>query len=256
MRNLIIMPQAQNRVRMSLNDYAEEATVVNEQSAKPANANRFIEANTQEVTLYHLSNDCITPVFSKDNELTINHASFIETIQDAATSFFNGERVEQADIRVSHVIKGRIPEAIHKPANQLLESDKTIYYERCAFSIDIPTVYETVGGNKLNLSIVGVRAYNQMNLYSKKVPELFRLAIGFKNQVCCNMCIFTDGYKDDLRVSNTTELYRAALELFSNYNPAKHIYLMQQLGNTFMSEHQFCQIIGKMRLYQCLPTGY
>ena len=100
MRNLIIMPQAQNRVRMSLNDYAEEATVVNEQS----DANRFIEANTQEVTLYHLSNDCITPVFSKDNELTINHASFIETIQDAATSFFNGERVEQADIRVSHVI--------------------------------------------------------------------------------------------------------------------------------------------------------
>lgn len=51
MRNLIIMPQAQNRVRMSLNDYAEEAAVVNEQSAKPANANRFIEANTQEVTL-------------------------------------------------------------------------------------------------------------------------------------------------------------------------------------------------------------
>ena len=95
-----------------------------------------------------------------------------------------------------------------------------------------------------------------MNLYSKKVPELFRLAIGFKNQVCCNMCIFTNGYKDDLRVSNTTELYRAALELFNNYNPAKHLYLMQQLGNTSMSEHQFAQIIGKMRLYQCLPTGY
>ena len=103
---------------------------------------------------------------------------------------------------------------------------------------------------------VGVRAYNQMNLYSKKVPELFRLAIGFKNQVCCNMCIFTDGYKDDLRVSNTSELYRSALELFNNYNPAKHLYLMQQLGNTSMSEHQFAQILGKMRLYQCLPNGY
>lgn len=57
-------------------------------------------------------------------------------------------------------------------------------------------------------------------------------------------------------MSNTTELYRAALELFNNYNPAKHLYLMQQLGNTSMSEHQFAQIIGKMRLYQCLPTGY
>ena len=31
---------------------------------------------------------------------------------------------------------------IHKPANQLLESDKTIYYERAAFSIDVPTIYE------------------------------------------------------------------------------------------------------------------
>ena len=173
-----------------------------------------------------------------------------------ANSYYNGETIGTPDIRVSHVIKGRIPEAIHKPANQLLESDKTIYYERAAFSIDIPTIYETVEGNKLNLSIIGVRAYNQMNLYSKKVPELFRLAIGFKNQVCCNMCIFTDGYKDDLRVSNTSELYRSALELFNNYNPAKHLHLMQQLGNTSMSEHQFAQILGKMRLYQCLPNGY
>lgn len=249
MRNLIITPNMAQR----MNQYAEEAVIVEE---APKNVKHFIEANTEEATLNHLQHECITPVFSKDNELTINHAAFIETIQEAASSFFNGETIDTPEIRVSHVIKGRIPEAIRKPANQLLESDKTIYYERAAFSIDIPTIYETVGGNKLNLSIVGVRAYNQMNLYSKKSPEMFRLAIGFKNQVCCNMCIFTNGYKEDLRVSNTSELYRSALELFNNYNPAKHLHLMQQLGNTSMSEHQFCQILGKMRLYQCLPSGY
>lgn len=254
MRNLAIMP-LQSKGRMNLGEFAEDATIV-EETATPNKSLHFIEANTQEVTLQHLKNDCITPVFAKDNELTVNHAAFIETVWEAANSYYNGESIGTPNIRVSHVIKGRIPEAIHKPANQLLESDKTIYYERAAFSIDIPTIYETVEGNKLNLSIVGVRAYNQMNLYSKKVPELFRLAIGFKNQVCCNMCIFTDGYKDDLRVSNTGELYRSALELFNNYNPAKHLHLMQQLGNTSMSEHQFCQIIGKMRLYQCLPNGY
>ena len=254
METLQIMP-VQNQSRFNLGEYAEEATLV-EEIAAPKRVNHFIEANTEEATLNHLQNECITPVFSKDNELTINHAAFIEAIQEAASSFFSGERVEQADIRCSHIVKGRIPEAIRKPVNQLLESDKTIYYERCAFSIDIPTIYETVGGNKLNLSIVGVRAYNQMNLYSKKSPEPFRLAIGFKNQVCCNMCIFTDGYKEDLRVSNTSELYRSALELFNNYNPAKHLHLMQQLGNTSMSQHQFCQILGKMRLYQCLPNGY
>ena len=59
------------------------------------------------------------------------------------------------------------------------------------------------------------------------------------------MCIFTNGYKDDLRVSSTSELYRAALELFNNYNPAKHLYLMQQLGNTSISEHQFTTAIGQ-----------
>lgn len=251
MRNLIITPNMAQR--LNLGEFAEEAVIVEE---TPKNVKHFIEANTEEATLNHLQHECITPVFSKDNELTINHAAFIETIQEAASSFFNGETIDTPEIRVSHVIKGRIPEAIRKPANQLLESDKTIYYERAAFSIDIPTIYQTVGGNKLNLTIVGVRAYNQMNLYSKKSPEAFRLAIGFKNQVCCNMCIFTDGYKEDLRVSNTSELYRSALELFNNYNPAKHLHLMQSLGNTSMSEHQFCQILGKMRLYQCLPSGY
>ena len=44
--------------------------------------------------------------------------------------------------------------------------------------------------------------------------------------------------------------------MFHAYNPAKHIHLMQQLGNTCMSEHQFAQILGKMRLYQCLPQGF
>ena len=240
--------------RINLGEYAEEAVIVEEVTRTPKTLH-FIEANTLEVDLNHLANDCITPVFAKDNELTINHAQFIETIQEAVQDFFKNETVDGADIRVSHIIKGRTPDALHKKANELLETDKTIYYERCAFSIDVPTIYQDVNGNRLNLSIVGVRAYNQMNLYSKKVPELFRLAIGFKNQVCCNMCIFSDGYKDDLRVSSTTDLYRAALELFNNFNIAKQIHLMQQLENTSMTEHQFCQILGKMRLYQCLPTG-
>ena len=136
MRNLIITPNMAQR--MNLGQYAEEAVIVEE---APKNVKHFIEANTEEATLNHLQHECITPVFSKDNELTINHAAFIETIQEAASSFFNGETIDTPEIRVSHVIKGRIPEAIRKPANQLLESDKTIYYERAAFSIDIPTIH-------------------------------------------------------------------------------------------------------------------
>ena len=253
MNEIILMPTMAKQ-RINLGEFAEEAVIVEDIVRTPSHLH-FIEANTQEVTINHLVNDCITPVFSKDNELTINHAQFIETIQDAAKDFFRGETVDDAAIRVSHVVKGRIPEAVHKPANQLLESDKTIYYERAAFSIDVPSIWQDVNGNRLNLSIVGVRAYNLQNLYSKKVPELFKLAIGFKNQVCCNMCVFTDGYKDEIRVSNTAELYKAVLELFNQFNIAKQIHLMQQLGNTSISEHQFATFLGKSRLYQCLSTA-
>ena len=209
-----------------------------------------------EIDLQHLKSDCIVPVFSKDNELTISHNAFIETVWEATQAFFTGETIDKPDIRVSHIVKGRIPEAIHKPANQLLESDKTQYFERMMFCIEVPTIYETVEGNKLTLTIGGVRAYNHMNLYSKKTVEKFKVFIGFKNLVCTNLCVSTDGYKSCLEVTNTGDLYRAVLEMFNHYNPAKHIHLMQTLGNSYLSEHQFAQILGKMRLYQCLPQGY
>ena len=131
----------------------------------------FIEANTIETSLEHLRNDCIIPVFSKDNELTISHPNFIEAVWDAANQVFPNERIEEPAIRVSHIIKGRIPEAIHKPVNQLLESDRTQYFERMMFCFEIPTIHEDIAGNRLNLTIGGVRAYNHENLYSKKGVE-------------------------------------------------------------------------------------
>lgn len=256
MENLVLLPTLAQKRRGNFGQFAEDATIVSEETTRVKKVNHFIEANTMEIDLQHLQSDCIVPVFSKDNELTISHNAFIETVWEAANTFFTGETIDKPDIRVSHIVKGRIPEAIHKPANQLLESDKTQYFERMMFCFEIPTIYETVEGNKLTLSVGGVRAYNQMNLYSKKTVEKFKVFVGFKNMVCCNLCVYTDGYLSNLEVSSTGDLYRSVLEMFHAYNPAKHIHLMQTLGNSYLTEHQFCQILGKMRLYQCLPQGY
>lgn len=46
----------------------------------------FIEANTQEIDLSVLQQDCIIPVFSKDNEKTIAHQEFIEIALECASS--------------------------------------------------------------------------------------------------------------------------------------------------------------------------
>ena len=66
MEALQIMPtMAQNQSRFNLGEYAEEATII-EESIRPKRVNHFIEANTEEVTMQHLINDCITPVFRSE----------------------------------------------------------------------------------------------------------------------------------------------------------------------------------------------
>ena len=180
--------------------------IVDEHEIVSSTKRNFIEANTIEVSLEHLKNECTIPVFAKDNETTISHYEFINVTKDIIQEALGYQGNLKSDIRVSHVIKGRTPSAIGKPAKDLLEHEKTIYYERMAFVFEIPEITEIVNGNKLSLCVGGVRAYNQENLFSKKSIEKFKIFIGFQNKVCTNLCISTDGLIDDLRVSSIHEL--------------------------------------------------
>lgn len=215
--------------------------------------NPFIEANTKTVSLSHLQKDCIIPVFSKDNERTISHQEFIEVTQNCASKVFAPHSIDVPEIRISHQIKGRIPSAIHKSAKDLLDHEKTIYYERMAFIIRVPSITESINGNELALTIGGVRAYNKENLYSKKSVEKFQVFVGFQNMVCCNMCISTDGFSSEMRVGSTHELASKIMELIESYDAEKHLLEMKQLTEYSLTEQQFAQLVGKSRLYGFLP---
>lgn len=215
----------------------------------------FIVANTIEVPLHHLKQDCIIPVFSKDNEKTIAHQEFIESVLTAISKVFPHHSISTPEIRVSHQIKGRTPDAIHLNAKDLLDHQKTIYYERMAFVINIPSIVDSINGNELTLSVGGVRSYNLENLYNRKTLEKFKFFIGFQNKVCLNMCINTDGFKEDLRVSSASELQHKVIEVMQNYNAELHLMEMKELTQDYLSEHQFAQLIGKSRLYQHLPKS-
>lgn len=212
----------------------------------------FIEANTIEVSLEHLKNDCIVPVFAKDNECTISHYEFIKSTVEVVEDVLNYQDVLKPDIRVSHVIKGRTPNAILKPAKELLEDEKTIYYERVAFVIEIPEISEVINGNRLNLSIGGVRSLNQENLFSKKSIEKFKIFIGFQNTVCTNLCISTDGLIEDLRISSVLELKAKIYELINTYKKKEHLITMKEMFNFSITETQFAHLIGKMKLFPYL----
>ncbi len=215
-------------------------------------SSNFIEANTQKVSLEHLKNDCVIPVFSKDNESTISHFQFIDKAYEVVQKLFPEIEVDLPDIRVSHVIKGRIPSAVGKPAKELLQHEKTIYYERCAFLIELPSIREVVNGNELNLSVGGVRSYNQENLYSKKSLEKFKVFIGFKNRVCTNLCISTDGFSNEIRIGSILDMEQRMEQLFEGYDRERHLGMMKRLGSYKLSEQQFAHFIGKLRMYPYL----
>ena len=208
----------------------------------------FIEANTEQVTLNHLKKECIIPVYS-DNESIISHAQFIEATEDIVQANFSGVRILQPNVRVSHVMKGRVPSAIGKPVKELTPEEKTIYYQRCAFIIEIPEITENVNHNKLTLSIGGVRALNQENLYSKRNLEKFKVFTGFKNLVCTNLCMSTDGLNADIRVSSVSELKEKIYDLIQQFDKERFLGNMERMSKYSLDELQFGHTIGKMKMY-------
>ena len=118
---------------------------------------------------------------------------------------------------------------------------------------EVPGISIVVNGNKLSLSIGGVRAYNTENLYGRKSEEHFKVFIGFKNHVCINLCISTDGFLEDLRVMSIPELFNCVFQLITRFDAERQLNQLQRLSEYELSEHQFAQLIGRSRLYNFLP---
>lgn len=135
-----------------------------------------------------------------------------------------------------------------------MEHEKTIYYERMAFSVQIPTLFDTIDGNELVLTFGGVKSYAADNLYSRKGgDEHFSIYIGFQNTVCTNMKIWTDGLMNNIKVRGIGELKMCMEQLLRNYNSSYHLYYMKQLVNFSITEKEFASVIGRCRMYQHLP---
>ena len=128
-----------------------------------------------------------------------------------------------------------------------------MYYERMAFSIEIPSIHDSISGSELSLTVGGVRAYNLENLYARKTLERFKIFIGFKNFVCTNFCVSTDGYIGDLRVSKPHEIVEETFKLLNEFNVVRELERLKALNEYYLTESQFAQVIGKMKMYQFLP---
>ncbi len=238
---------------VEVEEYASYIEIEEQEIASSSSA--FIGANTIEVNLQEIQRQHIIPVFSKDNEPLISHGDFIQTTYDVINHCFKGEDILSPSIRVSHPIKGRTPEARYKPASQLEDHERTIYYERAMFVFEIPSIQRTIDGQTLSLTIGGVKCYGDDKLNNKKgTAEHFKIFIGFSVKVCSNLCVWSDGAQVKLVVKSQGELMDAIMSMINHYNPEQHLRAMQRFTEHNLTESQFAQVLGRARLYNYLPN--
>ena len=215
----------------------------------------FIEGPSSEVSMEELTFKNIIPTFC-DNTLTISHQKFIETTRKAAEVIFGQGNITPAETRCSHPIIGRIPSAQHKKASELRDDEKTLFYQRLAWIAHITTLTSSINGQQVSLTIGGTRSYSEDKLYARQNPQHFRVFIGFRVRVCSNMMLTTDGISDTMLCMTEMDVFQKAFELFKRFNEVKEttLYNLEALNNTWLTQEQFCKIIGRLRLYQALPN--
>ena len=122
------------------------------------------------------------------------------------------------------------------------------------FIIEIPSIQSEIDGNMLSLTLGGVKSYREDNLYSRSQSDQhFKVFIEFQNKVYTNLCVWTDGYLDDLKVRSEGMLRASTRDLFQEYNHNFHLYHLKRLAEYSITEEQFAHLIGKCRMYNHLP---
>lgn len=213
----------------------------------------FIIANTVSSTLDELRNEHIIPVFAKDNHPLVAQSQLVELMGDVLEGF-NDFKIEAPQIRVSHPIMGRIPDARFKKAIDLLQHEKTIYFERMMFLFRIPNIRSTIEGQELSLVVGGIKSYAWDNLgKDQRTSQSFKFFIGFQVKVCSNLCVWSDGVVLQFKASSISQIGLEIRSMIERYNADKQLEWMGSLPNYSLTEPQFAHFIGKCRMYSHLP---
>lgn len=215
----------------------------------------FIIGNTSEIQMDELS-DMLTPVFSRDNVETISHVEGISTVADAINTFFDGEQINAPIVRVSHEMKLRNRFGAGKMVQNLRPEETDSYFQRMIAMIEIPSISANINGSPCHLQVCLVHNYADINLLGNSSQfQSWKSCIGFINTLCENgLCRSTDGCNFSIKVTNTADLYKNAMELFQQYDYKQHIDEMRHLNDTTIDVKTLAQFLGRARMAAALPT--
>jgi len=213
-----------------------------------SSSDAFIEANTQVASLYQLERDHLIPVFAKDNERCISHAEFVRAVMEAVAFVYRDEVVLHPSIRVSHPVHGRTPEAKHKQPIELLPHEKTLYYERMMFNIEIPSVNMRIDDKEIHLNVGGIKAFNLDKLHGRRHSQHFKVFVGYQVKVCSNLCVASDGAILEFDALSSDDIFIQLVNLLNSFNKDQWFQQLNELSTRMIDSEQFAQLVGKMRL--------
>lgn len=214
----------------------------------------FIESNTQGITFEELTEKNVIPTFA-DGTLTLSHGSIINATKRAAEEVFGD--LTPVEIRVSHRIQGRTPEAMNKPASELQDEDITTFWQRMAFICHVKTLTRSINGADMMLTVGATRSYSEDKLFGRPTPSKMKIFVGWFVRVCTNGCLTAAGVSGTIECLTEADVYEKATALFKSFDPEKEnaLDMLKGLGTTRITESEFCKIIGRLRLYQALPAS-
>jgi hypothetical protein len=126
-----------------------------------------------------------------------------------------------------------------------------------AFLCRVQGITRIINGQEVHLCIGATRSYSEDKLFGRPTPSKMRLFVGWFVKVCTNGCLTCDGNSGTIECMTEADVYEKALALFKSFDPEKEntLEMLENLGTTRISESDFCKIIGRLRLYQALPSS-
>ena len=226
-----------------------ELATINPTSTPP-----FIVANTVETNFYDLEFNHIIPVFAKDNEVAISHVDFITAVHEATHQAYKGHNIELPEIRVSHPVHGRIPEARDKKPADLLPHEKTLYYERMMFTMKVSSITKNIGGKQVALNVGGVKSYHWDKLTGKRTLQEFKVFVGFQVFVCSNLCVGADGGVRTIKTDDLDIIPKQTYVQLSGFNYHAFAEKLEALHHQSLSKEEFATFIGRVRIGYYNPS--
>jgi len=122
--------------------------------------------------------------------------------------------------------------------------------EKMVFTIELPSVSDTVGGEPLCMTVGGSLLIRE----EKAGGSCISLFAGFTLKRTGSICVFREGLLSNLHVQGTQELKETLYGLLCEYDSIDQLEQLERLTQHTLSAGQVACLLGKATLYQQLPT--